>query len=604
MTKFRNRITVIFILLLGLSNIAAGIFTITVVRNSQIESMETGLNEKLQVYLSTVDWSYVKSRSVGGEMFPSEAARIAREVGARVTFFDAGGSVLGDSAAEAASPDELLPEIADAMSGAIGFDIRSDGTGGSPMMYVALPAAFDTAGTGFVRFGESLADVDRETLQLASYLGLGLLGILLITAVVAYRISQNLTGPLEQITKVAYQITNMNYNSRVSIPNKDEIGQLGQAVNLMSASLQLQMTQIQENENRLKSVLDNMISGVIMIDRQGKIVLINRSAEEQLGLSAEELLDKTYRNAMVQQELAAMIQECLESRKHIRDEVVVYYPEERILDIHLVPVTGVGEEWGGIVVAMHDITAIRRLERMRSDFVANVSHEIKTPIAAVKGFAETLLGGAVDDPDTAKSFLQIIYDESERLDRLIGDILALSKIESKRIPLNFSPIELNSFVERALQMMETTAAKKHIALEARVDGELYIEADEDRLMQILINLLSNGITYSYDNGKLRVLVEPIVTSPHLPLEDYDRVRITVQDFGIGIPKKDLDRIFERFYRVDKARSRSSGGTGLGLSIVKHLVELHHGTIWVESTVGMGSKFIIELPALQTVSIDS
>ena len=193
---------------------------------------------------------------------------------------------------------------------------------------------------------------------------------------------------------------------------------------------------------------------------------------------------------------------------------------------------------------------------------------MKTPIAAVKGFAETLLAGALNDKETAVSFLQIIFDESERLNRLIGDILELSKIESKRIPMNFSPIYLPEFLERSLSVLRKEAEKKHIELSMLVDDDIYIEADEDRLRQIIINLLSNGIAYTHDGGKVKVRVEPLDMNAD---GDYERLRLIVSDTGMGIPKKDLPRIFERFYRVDKARSRSSGGTGLGLSIVKHFV---------------------------------
>jgi two-component system phosphate regulon sensor histidine kinase PhoR len=245
---------------------------------------------------------------------------------------------------------------------------------------------------------------------------------------------------------------------------------------------------------------------------------------------------------------------------------------------------------------LHDITAIRRLEKVRSEFVANVSHELKTPVAAVKGFAETLLAGAMNDPEIAKSFLQIIYDESERLNRLIGDILELSKVESKRVPLLFSPVHLNSFVRKTLDMMQSSAVKKDISLDMQVDPELYMEADEDRLRQIMINLLSNGINYTPEGGKVKVQVEEVTAAGD---GGEDKIRITISDTGIGIPKKDLPRIFERFYRVDKARSRSSGGTGLGLSIVKHLVELHKGSIRVESDIGLGSKFILDLPVIQS-----
>jgi two-component system phosphate regulon sensor histidine kinase PhoR len=436
--------------------------------------------------------------------------------------------------------------------------------------------------------------VEAKVRQLWMLLLGGLLVLFIIAGIISFRIAHNLTRPLEKITRVAHQISNMNYRSRVNIRNRDEIGQLGQAINTMADSLQLQVNRILEDEGRLKSVLENMMSGVVMIDSEERIVLLNRSAEEFFGFSSEELLGKPYDQAKQQFEFTQMIGECFESHEHIRDEIIFYFPEERILEVNLSPMSHVDGEWAGVLIVLHDITAMRRLERMRSEFVANVSHELKTPIAAVKGFAETLLAGALNDKETAKSFLQIIFDESERLNRLIGDILELSKIESKRIPMHFSPVEMKSFAARQLHMLKAEADKKRIELSMQVDDDIYIEADEDRLRQIVINLLSNGINYTPEGGKVKVQVEPIAVHPDV---DYERVRIVISDTGMGIPKKDLPRIFERFYRVDKARSRSSGGTGLGLSIVKHLVELHKGTISVESEVGIGSRFTIELPVI-------
>jgi two-component system phosphate regulon sensor histidine kinase PhoR len=244
-----------------------------------------------------------------------------------------------------------------------------------------------------------------------------------------------------------------------------------------------------------------------------------------------------------------------------------------------------------MLIVLTDVTDIRRLEKMRSEFVANVSHELKTPIAAIKGFSETLLSGALQDPSTSEAFLKIIFDESNRLDRLVMDILDLSKMESKRIPLFFAPIQLRGFVNAVFELVQAEADSRKITLSNAVEEGFYLEADEDRLRQILLNLIANGIHYSPGGEKVMVQAEL-----YKNIEDgKDWVRITVEDTGLGIPKKDLPRIFERFYRVDKARSRVSGGTGLGLSIVKHLVELHHGQISVQSSLGVGSKFIVDLP---------
>jgi two-component system phosphate regulon sensor histidine kinase PhoR len=359
----------------------------------------------------------------------------------------------------------------------------------------------------------------------------------------------------------------------------------------MAMSLEYQVERIQENESRLKSVLDNMIIGVLMIDKEDQISLVNPSAEEMLGFTQKELHGRKYDSANQQLELTQLIEEGLERRTFIKDEIVFYFPHERVLEVNLVPVNQSDGQWGGLLVALHDISDLRRLERMRSEFVANVSHELKTPIAAVKGFAETLLAGAMNDKETAKSFLQIIYDESGRLDRLIVDILELSKIESKRIPLHFSPVHLTDFTHKTLEMMKSEASKKQITLSMQVPEALYLEADEDRLRQVLINLLSNGINYTPSGGSVRVEAHAV------KVNEEEKVRILISDTGIGIPKKDLPRIFERFYRVDKARSRSSGGTGLGLSIVKHIVELHKGSIQVESKQAMGTTFTIELPVI-------
>jgi two-component system phosphate regulon sensor histidine kinase PhoR len=320
---------------------------------------------------------------------------------------------------------------------------------------------------------------------------------------------------------------------------------------------------------------------------------VNRAAEQIAGFSASGLMHKRVFELEPLQYLYPLIERCMEEHVRIRDEIALYLPEERIVEVNLIPIVPVNGVGGGTLIILHDTTSIRRLERIRSEFVANVSHELKTPIASVKGFAETLLAGAIDEPETAKTFLQIIYDESERINRLIGDLLELSKIESRLVPLRLAPVDLHELIGKTVEAMGNQAENKQIALSMAVDRDLYIEADEDRLRQIIINLLSNGISYTPEGGKVSVKAYPVGDG-----QEEEKMRIVVSDTGIGIPKEDLTRIFERFYKVDKARSRSSGGTGLGLSIVKHLVDLHGGTIHVDSVVGIETSFTIELPVLQ------
>ncbi|MDQ1233376.1 signal transduction histidine kinase [Paenibacillus sp. SORGH_AS306] len=321
--------------------------------------------------------------------------------------------------------------------------------------------------------------------------------------------------------------------------------------------------------------------------------MVNRFAEEVLGVSSKRLTGKSYHELKRHYELTKLLGEGLRRKERIHDEQTLYDPEPRLIQIDGVPMFEDDDTYRGMLFLIQDISNIRRLEKMRSEFVANVSHELKTPIAAVKGFAETLLGGGVQDEQTSRAFLQIIYDESERLNRLIGDILELSKIESKRSPLNFSPIHLQPFFDTIREMLNSSAAKKNITVDMNVPEEMFMEADEDRLRQIFVNLISNAVNYTQDGGKVRLTVEEKGSE-----NGEERILFHVRDTGMGIPKKDLPRIFERFYRVDKARSRSSGGTGLGLSIVKHLVDLHRGTVTVESEVNIGTTFTVNLPLLQ------
>jgi two-component system phosphate regulon sensor histidine kinase PhoR len=596
MKKFRVKLSWILTMLIGCSMLTAGLYMAKLLEDSHIAVLQDNMSRELTVIQATGNWKFSGNEASLIETYTAEAKRIKAFTNARITIIRADGKVLGDSDENADHMDNHLarPEIEQARAEGQGFKTRYSDTLQENMLYAAIPLVNGKEMTGYLRMAMSLQQVDETVRNLWYFLIIGLAVLFLIAGYVSYRIARSITRPIEKITRVANQISNMNYKARVSSKSKDEIGQLGTAINTMADSLELQMNRILENESRMTGVLENMVSGVLMIDRDERIVLLNPSAEEILGFSSKELLGKKYNEAKQQFEFTKLIEECIEAREHIRDEMIFYYPAERILEINLSPISHVGEEWSGVLIVLHDITAMRRLERMRSEFVANVSHELKTPIAAVKGFAETLLAGALDDKETAKSFLKIIFDESERLNRLIGDILELSKIESKRIPLHFSPVHMSEFIEKSLSMMSTEAEKKNIELSVQVEEDIYLEADEDRLRQIFINLLSNGISYTQEGGKVKVLVEPMEMNKE---GDYERLRIVVSDTGIGIPKKDVPRIFERFYRVDKARSRISGGTGLGLSIVKHLVELHKGTIRVESEVGMGTKFIIDLPVI-------
>ncbi|MEF2247582.1 MULTISPECIES: two-component system histidine kinase PnpS [unclassified Paenibacillus] len=592
MNSFRTRLTMIIISIIALAVSAAGFMMMNTFKNIYIDALEDNMVREMKLIASRMEWKASDNAEEVYSYYTEQANEIKSYTESRITFIRSDGVVLGDSdyAAEEMNNHLYRNEVSEALEEGIGRAVRSSNTMRMNMIYVAIPIKDQTDNYSYViRMAMTLDEVDSGLRKVMYVMIGGLLILFVLAAVISYRVALGLTKPLEQITKVAKRITNQDYVARVTVVKKDEIGELGHAINAMADSLQVQMERIKQNENQLQTVLANMINGIVMIETDGRVVLMNRHAEEVLGLPASELVGRHYSEAKQQYELSQMIQGALRSKEALREEVTFYYPEERLVELTLVPISEGEHQRGGVLLVLQDVSAIRRLERMRSEFVANVSHELKTPIAAVKGFAETLLGGAVKDEETARSFLQIIFDESDRLNRLIGDILELSKIESRRVPLMFSPVELDSFVSKTMTLLEAEATMKGIELCSKIQPGLYVEADEDRLRQIVMNLLSNGINYTPDGGKVTLSIHAI---------NDDLLSIQISDTGIGIPKKDLPRIFERFYRVDKARSRSSGGTGLGLSIVKHLVELHKGTITVTSTTGVGTTFTIILPVLQ------
>ncbi len=572
MNQFRLRLTSIFIVVIGLSVLAAGLFMAKMLENSQIAALRKDMARELRIIRMTTRWEDTADLAERQRYFNDLARALRTSADARLTFIREDGTVMGDSDSDPNTMENHLDreEIAQARTEGIGYAIRPSETMGKNMLYAAIAVMEEGRIQGYERLSVSLEEVEASIRQLWMVLVAGLLVLFLAAGLISYRIAHNLTKPLAEIMRVAQQISNRNYSARVRIRNKDEVGLLGLAVNTMAGNLEQQMERIMEDERRLKSVLDHMISGVIMIDREDTVVLMNRSAEDILGFTGDELLYKKSADLKERIRFIPLLEKCRLKKERIREEMHVHFPEERTLDIHLIPILQMNEGWGDILIVLHDITSIRRLERMRSEFVANVSHELKTPVAAVKGYAETLLAGAMNEPETARSFLRTIEEESDRLNRLIGDILELSRIESKLVPLHFSPVELRGFMTKTLEMMRKEAEKKRLDLQLHVGEGLYMEADEDRLRQILINLLSNSINYTNDGGRIRLQAD---IAPAAEEDGEEKVRITISDTGMGIPKEDVPRIFERFYRVDKARSRRSGGTGLGLSIVYYILDM-------------------------------
>lgn len=590
MQSFSFRLNAMIVSIMAIILLFVGFYVAGLINRVYIDTLSDRLSREAAVIASSIE----KSRSVEEHRLV-ELQKLARdfsEVGdARITIMDLDGKVLADTEASPKQMDNHgnRPEVVEALNNGKGYAVRYSKTLDTEMIYAAHVIGFSMGKpTGIVRLALSIEKINNFIHNLWYSLAFGMVAALFISVMVSLFVSRHITKPIIEITSVARQITQKKYESRVNIKTVGEMNQLSKALNFMASSLESQMIEIKENEQKLSGVLNNMVSGVILIGESRRILLVNSATEEFLGYKDKSLIGKLHIEAGMNFGLSQLIDRCFRTGEKIRDEVHIYFPQEKIIDANLAPYTTDHGEVKGVVVVLHDITAIRRLEKMRSEFVANVSHELKTPITSIKGFAETLLDGAMDDKDILMQFLEIIYSESERLHRLINDILDLSKIEQKRLPLQITLVNVTDVIKEIHQNLLDKFSKKQITFIFPEEASIQIEADRDRLQQILINLVDNAISYTPEKGKVEVGIA----------DHGDTVVLSVSDNGIGIPESAIDRIFERFYRVDKGRSRNSGGTGLGLAIVKHLVESHHGKIQVESEEGKGSTFILTFPKVQ------
>ncbi|WHZ01980.1 ATP-binding protein [Neobacillus sp. YX16] len=417
-------------------------------------------------------------------------------------------------------------------------------------------------------------------------LSISLVMVLIVFIYLGYRITARYMKPIEAATNVAIELANRNYRVRIESNELNETSKLTSSLNILAQNLQ-EMSKAQEiQQDRLSALIENMGAGLLLIDSRGFINLINKGYVEIFQVDLENSLNKLYYEVIEQEEICHVIAEVFRTEQKVSKHLLLPLGiERRYFDVYGIPIIGINNAWKGVLLVFHDITEIKKLEQMRKDFVANVSHELKTPVTSIKGFSETLMDGAMNNRDTLEAFLSIINKESNRMQSLIQDLLDFSKIEQQEFKLNIQDFDLYELIKEVIMMLNKKAKSKDVRLEHEFNREeLYIQGDHDRLKQVFINIITNAILYTPPNGYVKV-----------SLYDYEKtVKVHIKDTGVGIKQEEIPRIFERFYRVDRARSRDSGGTGLGLAIVKHLVEAHHGNISVKSAPGEGSEFIIEL----------
>jgi two-component system phosphate regulon sensor histidine kinase PhoR len=517
--------------------------------------------------------------------FAELARRTAALTAARVTLIAPDGSVVADSDVAPGSLERVenhaeRPEVKGALAGAVTTDVRTSHTVGRKLFYLAVPHEPG----GVVRLAVDLRDVDAAIAELRRELalagGVALLGAL----VLSFLVSGFLVRPLTRLRETVEAIAGGNLDARLRRHARDELGDISQALDRMREQLRLQLDELRHDKEQLQAVLHGMVEGVLVIGPDGRIALANPRLRALFGLRHEvegRFPIEVIRNAEVQD----LLRQALASREPVRREVEFGGTEPRAFSVHAVALAGGAR---GAVAVFHDMSEVRRLDAVRRDFVANASHELKTPLTAIRGFAETLLSAELPAKE-ARSYLEVIVGHSDRLAELLEDLLELSRIESRAVKLQLEELEVGPIAADVLRNLEPRFRER--SLETRLVDQApgTALADYRAVEQVLENLLDNAAKYTEPGGRVEVIVG----------EAGEFVRVDVADTGIGIPDADRARIFERFYRVDKARSRALGGTGLGLAIAKHLVQSMGGELSVQSTLGVGSTFTFTLPRVRT-----
>ncbi|PYT40239.1 MAG: hypothetical protein DMG45_17335 [Acidobacteria bacterium] len=504
----------------------------------------------------------------------------------RVTVINADGQVLADSQSDPSTMENHAgrPEIRDAFAKGDGQSGRYSVTLRRSLLYYAVRLPVAGGAPVVLRFALPLQTVDQVIGEFRRRLWLASLVMLLVTGTASLLISRSFSDRVDRLTKFSLRVAEGDFRPIEADRSGDTLDSLAVSLNQTAAQLDHTIRTLTEERNLSSAILGSMVEGVAVVNASERLLFSNGGFAEILGLDLPPKSGSALVEVVRQTELIEAVRGVLKGEPRVETEIVTGTLRQRFFAATVASVRAA--ETSGAVIVLHDITELRKLERVRRDFVANVSHELRTPLTAIQGFAETLLGGAIDDPQNRLRFLEIILEHSRRLARLTEDLLMLSKMDADRLELEIRRLSVSQFVESCIETTQRPAAEKDLRISVNLPQHLPdIAADRRRLAEVLQNLLDNAMQYTPAGGQILVSASANGTE----------VIFTVSDTGIGIPRADQSRIFERFYRVDVARSREVGGTGLGLSIAKHLVEVHGGRIWVESEVGQGSQFHFTVP---------
>ncbi len=508
-----------------------------------------------------------------------------QELGVRITIIKNNGKVIADSTYDPEKMDnhKNRPEVKTVLTGdKKGSASRESKTLSREMFYLAYPIEENGEVIGVIRLAKSLREINmiikRDIIRYFVFIII----ILFITFIFIWKFSTRLINPLTKMTEMAREIAQGNYKKRIKLKNcGNEIGIMARMFNYMAEQLENKINEISDERNKMEAILTGMADGVMATDCNRKAVLANPAAKAMFAIDKKDIQGTDIMQLVRNHRIDECLEKTINGNKYLEEEIVLSDSRNNKINIrcHFAPVIDKDEQVSGGVVVFTDITELRRLEQVRKDFVANVSHELRTPLTSITGYVDTLLEKEIGDLNTIKKFLRIIKKEADRLALLIRDLLDLSRVEGQIA--NLKPARLESVVHKPLKIIEELAGEKNIKIKKEFEENLpLVLMIPGQIEQVFVNLLDNAIKYNNPGGKV------IVRAYHRG----DKVFVEVEDNGIGIPSKDQERIFERFYRVDKARSRELGGTGIGLSIVNNIIKAHHGKIEVKSKPGKGTVF--------------
>jgi two-component system phosphate regulon sensor histidine kinase PhoR len=588
------KLTLTLLAFAGVSVLAAGIYLAYALERAAVDSLETRLATAARL-LHDEAASLLTRDGTAPERF-TWATRAAGAAGARVTLIRPDGAVIADSLVP---PGDLArvenhagrPEVRAALAGRVGRSTRRSVTADTSQLYVAAPVRGPSAILGVVRLAMPLTEVGSSFVAVHRVLLAGGLVALAVAAGIGIFVAGRVTRPIVQMEAIARDMAEGRLDRRVPVRSPDETGRLGRALNAMAASLHGKIADLEQERAKATAILDAMVEGVVAVDGRDRILTMNERARAIFGLATRGEA-KPFMEVIRNGDLHAILRgvRVAEGNAAAHREVRLLTPVPRTLEVNAVPLVLTGDEPGvGVVLVLYDVTNLRKLELVRTEFVANVSHELRTPLTAIQGYLETLLGGALEEPQHARRFLDIAFRHTERLGRLLNDLTDLSNIELNKVKLALEPVAIDAVIDSVLAIIQPRAEAGRVTLTAEVARDLPpAHADRDRLAQILINLVDNAVKYTPAGGRVTVRAAAAVGG--------GAVVVDVADTGVGIPPADLPRITERFYRVDKARSRELGGTGLGLAIVKHLVIAHGGELSIESRQGEGTTVHFTVPS--------